>query len=204
MDAIPIDSGAVQLRDRALSWDEVRRLWHDDTMSWAGRQVCRLLLATGARVNEIAQAAWAEFDLGAGTWLLPVSRSKNKRELLSPLTPLTVELLTETRAVWPDSRWLFPSRHHTKDQPFSETAMGKLVRLHCQKSGWEPWQPRDLRRTFKTLTGEVGLSLEIRNRIQGHALTDVGSRHYDRYGYLVEKRAALLTWEAELRARVGV
>jgi integrase len=204
VDAIPVDSAASRLRDRSLSWAEVRRLWHDDTLSWAGRQVCKLLLVTGARVNEIAQAAWSEFDLSAQIWTLPVARSKNKRELWTPLTPLMLELLHETRAVWPNSRWLFPSRHPLKDQPFCETAVGKLVRLHCRAVGWEPWQPRDLRRTFKTLAGEIGLSLEIRNRIQGHALTDVGSRHYDRYAYQHEKRAALLAWEGELRARVAV
>ena len=178
VDAIPVDSSATRARDRVLSWEEIRRLWHTDDLSWPVRQVCRLLLVTGARVNEVAQAPWSEVDLTAQTWLLPVARSKTKREQLWPLTPWTLELLAETRAVWPESRWLFPSRHLTKDQPYSETSVSKAVRDGCIKTAWPPWQPRDLRRTFKTLTGEVGLSLEIRNRIQGHVMVDVGSRHY--------------------------
>ena len=75
--------------------------------------------------------------------------------------------------------------------------------LHAARAlGIPPLQARDLRRTWKTLTGEIGLSLDIRNRIQGHALQDVGSRHYDRHSYLPEKRAAMEQWERALTARL--
>ncbi|MEY0164830.1 integrase, partial [Providencia rettgeri] len=57
---------------------------------------------------------------------------------------------------------------------------------------------RDLRRTCKTLMGEIGISKEIRDRIQNHALNDVSSKHYDRYDYLNEKRVALTKWEEKL------
>lgn len=54
--------------------------------------------------------------------------------------------------------------------------------------------PRDLRRTFKTLTGKAGISKEIRDRLQNHSLQDVSSLHYDKYDYLKEKREAMDTW----------
>jgi integrase len=54
--------------------------------------------------------------------------------------------------------------------------------------------PRDLRRTFKTLTGKAGISKEVRDRLQNHALTDVSSLHYDKYDYLKEKREAMDIW----------
>jgi len=54
--------------------------------------------------------------------------------------------------------------------------------------------PRDLRRTFKTLTGKAGISKEVRDRLQNHALTDVSSLHYDKYDYLKEKRKAMDIW----------
>jgi len=44
----------------------------------------------------------------------------------------------------------------------------------------------------------MGISLEMRNRLQGHAMTDVGSIHYDRYDYLTEKRAAMAAWTSDL------
>jgi integrase len=58
---------------------------------------------------------------------------------------------------------------------------------------------RDLRRTFKTLAGSMGISLEMRNRLQGHALVDVGSVYYDRFDYLDQKRDAMEQWGAGLQ-----
>ena len=40
----------------------------------------------------------------------------------------------------------------------------------------------------------MGITLEMRNRLQGHALSDVGSQFYDRYDYLKEKRLAINIW----------
>jgi hypothetical protein len=53
---------------------------------------------------------------------------------------------------------------------------------------------RDLRRTWKTLAGKAGLSKEIRDRIQNHALQDVSSKSYDRWTYMPEKRAGMKQW----------
>jgi hypothetical protein len=40
----------------------------------------------------------------------------------------------------------------------------------------------------------MGISLEMRNRLQGHALVDVGSIYYDRYDYLDQKKEAMEKW----------
>lgn len=53
---------------------------------------------------------------------------------------------------------------------------------------------RDLRRTWKTLAGQAGLSKEIRDRIQNHTLQDVSSKSYDRWNYMREKREAMTRW----------
>jgi hypothetical protein len=44
----------------------------------------------------------------------------------------------------------------------------------------------------------------MRNRLQGHALTDVGSVHYDRYDYLTEKKEAMKLWSSELQKIIVV
>ena len=49
----------------------------------------------------------------------------------------------------------------------------------------------------------MGIPLEMRNRLQGHALTDVGSQFYDRYDYLKEKRVAIGIWCNGLAEIVG-
>ena len=50
----------------------------------------------------------------------------------------------------------------------------------------------------------MGISLEMRNRLQGHAMTDVGSTHYDRWHYLPEKREAMRTWATGLSEIIAV
>ena len=46
--------------------------------------------------------------------------------------------------------------------------------------------------------GEIGLSKEIRDRIQNHAFNDVSSKHYDRHEYFDEKLQAIEQWEKKL------
>ena len=62
-----------------------------------------------------------------------------------------------------------------------------------------PFVPKDIRRTVKTLMGAAGISKEDRDRFQNHALTDVSSKHYDRYNYLAEKRRTMAVWDAYLQ-----
>ncbi|MBL8260402.1 MAG: integrase family protein, partial [Candidatus Competibacteraceae bacterium] len=70
LEAIPRDPGAERVGERVLSWGEVRDLWYSERLSWPARQACRLLLVTGARVNEICAANWGEFDLVGALWTL--------------------------------------------------------------------------------------------------------------------------------------
>ena len=62
---------------------------------------------------------------------------------------------------------------------------------------------RDLRRTWKTLAGQAGLSKEIRDRLQNHTLQDVSSKSYDRWNYMPEKRAAMKKWNAFVQAMLN-
>ena len=95
--------------------------------------------------------------------------------------------------------WFFPS---AKD-PSKPVSHGTL---YCfmwrqRERGVIPYVTnRDLRRTFKTLAGKAGVSKEIRDRLQNHALQDVSSKHYDRWTYMPEKRAAMAKWDKFVRA----
>ncbi|TON46195.1 integrase, partial [Vibrio parahaemolyticus] len=73
-----------------------------------------------------------------------------------------------------------------------------IARYRDDHPQFEHFIPRDLRRTCKTLMGEIGVSKSVRDRLQNHALNDVSSKHYDRYEYLAEKRHALELWESKL------
>ena len=159
------------------------------------------ILATGQRVEEVLEAEWSEFDFEQDLWTIPGDHRKNRNKTsephLVPLTYLHIGLLNAIRAETGHKTMLFPA--NGVNGPRRYDSLGHAVRRFIEASGMVSFSSRDLRRTFKTVAGSFGLTLEIRNRLQGHGMTDVGSVHYDRYGYMAEKRAAMLVWTKALR-----
>ena len=85
----------------------------------------------------------------------------------------------------------------------TEAIKSRVTRLHEKiDNEIEPFAPRDCRRTFKTLAGSIGIDLELRNRLQGHAMTDLGSVHYDRWDYMPQKLEAIKIWTGWLSSLV--
>ena len=191
---------------RALTAEEVRRVWCGTGISTPSHLALKLLLSTGQRVEEVLQANWREFDLTSKLWTIPAERRKNRNTATEPhIVPLTdfhIALLGQVRGSTEHKDWLFP--HKNGKQPRKADALYQATHRFCRANLIEPFAPRDCRRTFKTLAGSIGIDLEVRNRIQGHAMTDVGSVHYDRWGYLPEKRRAMEQWATWLEALVSV
>lgn len=190
---------------RALSSDEVAQVWYGSGISLPSHLAVKLLIATGQRVEEVLQANWREFDLTEGLWTIPAERRKNRHDATEPhIVPLTdfhLDLLVQVREATKHTDWLFP--HKDLIQPRKADALYQAVHRFCRSNDIVPFAPRDCRRTFKTLAGSIGIDLELRNRLQGHAMTDVGSVNYDRWGYLPEKRRAMETWTDWLGSTIG-
>ena len=195
--------GVESAGQRTLSKNEVKRLWTeiDSHMTKDLALGLKLILSSGQRVAEVLQAQWKEFDLDEKVWSLPAERRKtywkgiNNEPHIIPLTDLHIELLKELPR---RSKYLFPDA--SGKSPIETDILQLAVKKYCippKKSDHEPFEyftPRNLRRTFKTLAGEAGLSKEIRDRIQGHSQSDITSTHYDRYDYLEEKQKATQKW----------
>jgi integrase len=181
---------------RALSTDEVVEVWRGKGISLSSILTLKLLIATGQRVEEVLQANWREFNLEEKLWTIPAERRKNRHDVTEPhIVPLTdfhIEILKQVREATGHPDWLFP--HKNREQPRKADALYQATRRFNRRNGIESFAPRDCRRTFKTLAGSIGIDLELRNRLQGHAMTDVGSINYDRWTYLPEKRKAMETW----------
>ena len=102
------------------------------------------------------------------------------------------------------ARVMLSNRH---DAPSPFRLLGAAAKYHanarsavivsCPHAG--RYYPEDL-----VAAGSIGIDLELRNRIQGHAMTDVGSVHYDRWSYLPQKREAMSIWASELEQRISV
>ena len=83
--------GAVEARDRMLNDDEMRAVWEAaGKMGYPFGPLLRMLVLTGQRLAEIAEARWSEIDLAAATLTLPAERMKGKVTHVVPLTRAVV------------------------------------------------------------------------------------------------------------------
>ena len=191
--------------ERDLSHSEIRTLWIrltvDSACTFGVATAIKLMLTTGLRVQEVVEAQWIEIDFANGRWELPASRTKRARPHVYPLNALALSLLRKLRLWSAGSAYLFPHYHRIKgDQPMAWRSPNQLLTRLYQEQGWERITARDIRRTVKSRMGEAGISKEMRDRLQGHAMNDVSSKHYDRYDYLAEKTQASNQWGQALMA----
>jgi len=195
-------------RDRVLTPDEVRWFWQACDSADAPRvpgaprpfaPLLRLLLVSGARLNEVAGMRRAELR-DDGTWQLPSERTKNKRPHSVPLPPLARELIAgmngkgnlifTTNNKTPVSGW--SRMKHRLDQAMltlAQKELGPDVVI-------APWRLHDLRRTAVTGMAELGVRPDVIeltvNHISGHRGGIAGV--YNKSELLPERKAALERW----------
>jgi len=203
-------------RNRALSENEIRLLWHAlDTASMEpnARRILRLMLATGQRKGEVMGIHAQEIDYDKGLWVLPGTRAKNGREHLIPLSEAALRVLAEAPAN--ENGYLFPSKltgqpyrgqsiDHATRYLFDPRPISKAKKRSQKKTQPPPlaglmerFTPHDLRRTVATRMRELGISRGDVKMVLNHVETDVTAR-YDRYDGLAEKRRALDLWARRL------
>lgn len=165
-----------------------------------------MILMGGQRRYEIANSKWGAVDWTNRVFLTTAQLSKNRKATVTPLCDSSIEVLMAIKNItYPnlpkaeaDECYIFCQRNRP-DLPMGRFTLNTAIRRFIEEFGWKnSFSVRDLRRTCKSLGGFVGLSKEVRDRIQNHALHDVSSKHYDRYNYLNEKRIALYEWEKYL------
>ena len=174
-------------RERVLTQDELRKLWH----SLGDRRfadIVRLLLLTGARRNEIGHLQWSEVDLTRKLITLPSERTKNGRPFELPLSAQAMAIIERTPRR-NSSDFLFSDKSGFKDWG------GAKVKLD-QRAGIAAWTLHDLRRTCATMLGELGvlphITEAVLNHYSGHRSGVAGV--YQRAKYADEMRAALQRW----------
>ncbi|EED1425166.1 site-specific integrase, partial [Escherichia coli] len=199
---IPKQSSAEKVGDTWLTLEELRFLMeHFAEATNVGllmQHLIRLCIYTGGqRPFEMIASQWCDVDFQQKTLLVTADVSKNKREHLIPLTESALQELSCVQELTKEksSPYIFPLSTNGKRPVRTDSLARAIMYFRACNPDFKIFTARDLRRTCKTLMGEAGISKEIRDRIQNHALNDVSSKHYDRYDYLPEKRRALEIWE---------
>jgi integrase len=204
--AIPKQKHAEKVGEHFLTCSEVKQLLHDlenefirFQMGEHIRNLISLCFYTGGqRPYELASSKWDAINWESKTLLITADISKNKKTHLIPLTDTALHILTKQK-VNSGIGFIFPHRL-SEERHINLESLSRAINRYSEKSGIRSFIPRDIRRTCKTLMGELGISKSIRDRLQNHALQDVSSKHYDRYEYMPEKLRALEVWERELNS----
>ncbi len=205
---VPRQAHAEKPGDNWLNKHEICQLMETFSsakkVSWMVQELLRLCVYTGGqRPYEIVSSEWSSVNWEEKTLLITNDLSKNKREHLIPLTDTALDILRNIRISIAESRFIFPQKGGLK--PFRTDSLAQAIGYYRKQFPDFPYfVGRDIRRTCKTLMGELGISKELRDRIQNHAFQDVSSKHYDRYSYLPEKRRALEAWEGRLNGTDAV
>ncbi|MFZ5450919.1 MAG: tyrosine-type recombinase/integrase [Thermodesulfobacteriota bacterium] len=189
-----------QQRDRVLTVDEIRALWHAlegaKMMSDGTKLALKLQLVTGQRKSEVVSARWDEIDFTEKWWTIPPEKAKNKLPHRVPLSPLALELLQAVKGLSGDSPWLFPSPQ--TDRHITPEAIDHALRRPGLEALGFSFVPHDLRRSAASHMTGMGISRLVVSKILNHVERGV-TAVYDRHSYDFEKRQALEAWDRKLR-----
>jgi len=130
------------------------------------RRATWLMLATGARIGEIATARWRDIDVAARLWTIPAQFSHSGHDHVVPLSDFALTHLQPDGARQ-GSDWVFPGRDGT--EPLSPKALGKQIRDRQRGTqirgrsaatrelllSGGAWTPLDLRRTTAAMMQEL-------------------------------------------------
>ena len=199
-------------RERVLTEGEIAAIWNRLEFVACTRPMAlaiRFLLATGQRRSEVAALHARELNTKERVWIIPSSRSKNKREHVVPLSDLAMKLLAQafhadpglSEASFADWRGYAFSSTADRATPLDGASVSHAVLRAAKRLGFADVRTHDLRRTCATfMTSEgVGATRDTVARILNHVSAVGGvTAIYDRNAYAREKRAALQAWAERL------
>ena len=201
-----VAGGEEQSRRRVLSDAEIRELWR---MESPNAHLLRALLLTGCRISELQKASRAHL---LDDWLfIPAENSKNARAH-------RVYLVAEARAQFNGADpLLFRTVSPTAVQAWVRRAQMNVEGDGSPREPWasirpkdpetgrpaEAWTPHDLRRTFSTRLGDLGVAPHVIERLLNHVQEGVAGV-YNRSELGAERITATRLWAAELARIVGV
>jgi integrase len=194
--------GARHVRQRVLTDVELRTFWKAmDRLGYPFGPLFKLLLVTGQRRGEAAEARWPEFDLDAKLWTIPAARMKSNAAHLVPLADDALAIL-EALPRFARGDHVFSTTFGLRPVSGFSKAKARLDGLMAaEPGGFDEWRLHDLRRTMRTHLSALPVTDLVRELVIAHTKPGL-HKVYDQFGYLPEKREALVLWGARLRSIV--
>lgn len=161
------------------------------------RMAHRLCAFTAARIGNIINAEWKEFDLESDqpTWNIPRTKMKVKSRLIDHRIPLCSEIASELRqwqVVFGSKGFVFPSP--TGNKHIGRESIEKMYRVTLELDGKH--SPHGWRSSFSTLARDNGYARDVVELALDHAHDNEVARAYDR-GERFKERIKLFNWWGE-------
>jgi integrase len=207
--------------DRVLTEEELFALWRSaGRMGYPYCEIYRLLMLTGLRLYEVADATWAEFDLPKREWTIPAARMKGRTSKARPhVVPLTDDMMEILNRLprFKHGSYLFSLNHGTKAVWMStwvkrrlDVHMRRTLKALARSRGDDlvdrdplpPWTNHDIRRSVRSQLSRLKIPEEVREAVLAHVRPGIKGV-YDHHDYIDEKREALQLWGARLKGIVN-
>ncbi|MFB0979700.1 MAG: site-specific integrase [Alteromonadaceae bacterium] len=162
-----------------------------------------LLLILGMRKMELFSARWSDVCLETKFFQIYADNTKSQKSLAVTIRDQIIPLFERLKVLSGRSDHLFPNRRKSTRPFISDDTVnhtladlfGKVINTKktsenvLGKAGVPEFTIHDLRRTFRTLLAELGVSKEVAEKCLNHA-DSILVRTYNRYEYKKERRLA--------------
>jgi integrase len=194
-------------RSRVLSDRELKALWDicsDRTKELPTNYsvIVKLLMITGQRRGEIAALRTSFID---GTIVvLPHTLTKNSHEHVFPLPSRAAEILQNVEVDTGRNDAFFFSARGKTDRCFNGWSKAIKAVRKALGDGFPHFTLHDLRRTYRSNLGRLGVRPDIAERLVNHinARSDM-EQVYDRYTYMPEMREAVNRYDEWFSALIS-
>ena len=185
---------------RALTDDELRAIWRAaDRMTYPFGPYFKLMILTGQRRNEWADAKHSEVCPKRKVLEVPKARFKGRRDHVVPLSPLAW-LIFETMPKW-NGKDPFVFSTQAGEVPISGFSKAKTyldelateelkLLLGDNEAVLTDYRIHDFRVTCESRLADLGFNQDVRDAVLGHAKVGL-QRTYNKHDYADDKRRAL-------------
>ena len=173
----------------------VRHVWEYDGAAET-QAALKLMVLLYPRPGELRLSWWKEYDLEKGTWTIPATRAKMRREHVKPLSRAAVGVLKDLQALNNNSLMVFPSQQ-SPGKPISENTMNLALRRMGYSQ--QDHTSHGFRASASSLLNESGKwNADAIEAELGHVGDNEVRRAYHRARYWDERVAMAEWWAGEV------